>query len=131
MNRSERRRQEKHQIVGWVRHPSPKQLKKGKGWFGELDRVYRDEKSQYVVMIRDVETDWGIVQHACIRNADSIDIPWKEKQRIKDQIFGPERIAMEVFPKDSELVDEANMYHLWVLPQGMELPFGLRESFVD
>lgn len=128
MNRSERRRQEKHRIVGWIRHPSPKQLKKGSGWFGELDRVYRDKKSKYVVMIRDVETDWGAVQHACIRNAASTDIPWKEKQWIKDQIFGPERIAVEVFPKDSELVDEANMYHLWVLPLGMELPFGLQEG---
>ncbi|MGR9527665.1 DUF7694 domain-containing protein (plasmid) [Priestia megaterium] len=49
----------------------------------------------------------------------------KEKQRIKNEIFGEEYTAIEVFPKESELVDEANMYHLWVLPKGMNLPFGI------
>ncbi|HJV46622.1 MAG TPA: hypothetical protein VJ824_12985 [Bacillota bacterium] len=113
-------------IKGWVIHPSPKQLKRGSGWFGELDRVYRDEGSKYVVMIRTIETSWGPVEHVCIRNADSTDIPWREKQRIKNEIFGTDRTALEVFPSESDLVDEANMYHIWILPESMELPFGLK-----
>lgn len=129
MNRAERRRLEREsgnsRITGWVQHPSPKQLKKNGGWFGELDRVYRDEKSQYVVMVRSVETEWGTVEHVCMRNAAGTDIPWSEKHRIKNEIFGKERAAIEVFPKESELVDEANMYHLWVLPPSMVLPFGI------
>ncbi|WP_446494086.1 DUF7694 domain-containing protein [Enterococcus gallinarum] len=32
---------------------------------------------------------------------------------------------MECFPKESELVDEANMNHLWVFPPGIGLLFGL------
>lgn len=129
MNRAERRRAERESaqktVLGWVQHASPKQKNKTGGWFGELDRVYRDEKSQYVVMIRDVETEWGLVQHACMRNASSTDIPWAEKQRIKNEIFGQDCAAIEVFPKTADLVDEANMYHIWVLPKGMSLPFGL------
>lgn len=128
MNRAERRRIERegsaHSIKGWVQHPSPKQLGKGTGWCGELDRVFR-QGNEYVVMVRDVETDWGIIQHACIRNTENTDIPWAEKQRIKNELFGAELIAVEVFPKESELVDQANMYHLWILPTDMNLPFGI------
>ncbi|GAB6463893.1 hypothetical protein bcgnr5390_17090 [Bacillus luti] len=123
MNRAERRRLSRD--VGkegaWVRKQSPKEAGHTNGWFGELDRAYSNGK--YAVMIRKVETEWGIVEHACIRNAANTDIPWKDKQRIKDELFGKERTAIEVFPKQSELVDEANMYHIWVLPEGMDLPF--------
>lgn len=126
MNRAERRRLKRdNKIIGWIEHPSPKQLGRGNGWFGELDRVYR-QGNEYVVMVRDVETEWGAIQHACLRNANNTDIPWSEKQRIKNEIFGQEATAIEVFPKESELVDEANMYHIWVLPDDFKLPFGLK-----
>ncbi|WP_059048705.1 DUF7694 domain-containing protein [Paenibacillus senegalimassiliensis] len=107
----------------WIGKPSPKSMHTGAGWFAELDRAYTD--GEYAVMSRVVETEWGQVVHACIRNAENTDIPWAEKQRIKNELLGEERIALEVFPKNSELVDQANMYHLWVLPAGMKLPFGI------
>jgi hypothetical protein len=130
MNRVERRQlvREKENPFrkGWINHPSPKNLQKfGTGWFAEMDRVYRSQDNQYVAMIRTVKTDWGEVEHAAIRNLNSTDIPWAEKQKIKNELFGTERIAIEVFPKESELVDAANMYHLWVLPVEMDLPFGI------
>lgn len=50
---------------------------------------------------------------------------WADLQRIKNELVGRERTAVEVFPPDSELVDEARVYHLWVLPEGQRLPFGL------
>ena len=36
-----------------------------------------------------------------------------------------DRVAVEVYPPESQLVDDADLYHLWVLPAGFELPFGL------
>jgi hypothetical protein len=128
LNRAERKRQEREgnkRVSGWIEHPSPKQLKRGDGWFSEFDRVFRDKNSQFVVMIRDVKTEWGNVQHAAIKSASDNDIPWRDKQRIKNELFGTERTAIEVFPKESRLVDAANLYHIWVLPVGLELPFGL------
>lgn len=130
MNRAEKRRIAREEgntfRRGWVNHPSPKQLQKyGTGWFSEMDRVYRSVNNKYLVMIRTVNSDWGEVEHAAIRNLESTDIPWQEKQRIKNELFGNERIAIEVFPKKSELVDAANMYHLWIMPKEMELPFGI------
>lgn len=41
---------------------------------------------------------------------------------------GDTRIGVEVYPRDADLVDQANIYHLWVLPLGFELPFGLHEG---
>jgi len=117
-------------IGKWKRKVSPKESGlTDRGWFSELSKAFSDGK--YAVMIRTVETEWGTVQHACMRNVPNTDIPWAEKQRIKNELFGEEAVAIEVFPKVSELVDEANMYHFWVLPEDMVLPFGLKEREQD
>lgn len=38
---------------------------------------------------------------------------WRHLQRIKNELVGAEVEAVELFPADSRLVDEANQYHLW------------------
>lgn len=125
LNRAERRRMGR--TTGkegeWVCHPSPKVLQRGDGWSREFDTVYSNGK--YAVMTRPIQNQWGNMLHICMRNISSTDIPWKEKHRIKNELFGEERIAVEVFPKESELIDAAMMYHLWLLPEGMALPFGI------
>lgn len=50
---------------------------------------------------------------------------WAMKQRIKNMVAGEERVAVEVFPAESELVDNVDAYHLWVYPEGYRLPFRL------
>ena len=68
----------------------------------------------------------GVVRLA-VRRHDSEPIrSWPDLQRIKDELCGPERVAIEVYPARSELCDAANMYHLWVLAEGNRLPFVLR-----
>jgi hypothetical protein len=49
---------------------------------------------------------------------------WRHFQRIKNELVGPEREACELFPRESRLVDGANQFHLFVLPKGMDFPFG-------
>lgn len=121
----------RRKVLGWTEKPSPKDLKYGSGWLRELNRVYVANDQSYCVMTRDIDTPIGKVTHACIRNQGSketnwngTDITWSEKQRIKNEIFGEDSVAIEVFPKESELVDCANMYHLWIL-HDFEIPFGL------
>ncbi|MFF5993685.1 hypothetical protein AAGS61_02870 [Lysinibacillus sp. KU-BSD001] len=132
MNRAERRRFERDlkspRTSGgrWIQVSSPAQKNYGRGWVNEMNVAFKDIGNNYVVMIREVQTDWGIVRHAFIRNADNTDIPWAEKQRIKNEVFGKESTAIEVFPKEADLVDAANAYHLWILPPDMKLPFGLK-----
>lgn len=48
---------------------------------------------------------------------------WRHFQAIKNEVAGPERLAIEVFPPESMLMDEANEYHIWVLPPGAEETF--------
>lgn len=73
-------------------------------------------------------TTWGVVTQLLIRDHENHEFCWKDKQRIKDELCGSDRIAVEVFPEQENLVDQADVYHLWVLPQGFELPFGLHFS---
>lgn len=108
----------------WIRELSPADKNYGSGWCKQMDRCWRQDR-KYVVMSRLIKTDWGIVEHICIRNQDNTDIPWAEKQRIKNELFGRNRTAIEVFPGEDRLVDEAGMYHLWLLPKEFSLPFGL------
>jgi len=49
---------------------------------------------------------------------------WREMQRIKNEIMGEEREAVEIFPAESRLVDTSNQFHLFVLPKGEGLGFG-------
>jgi len=49
---------------------------------------------------------------------------WREMQRIKNEIMGDEREAVELFPAESRLVDTSNQFHLFVMPVGEQMGFG-------
>jgi hypothetical protein len=53
------------------------------------------------------------------------DITWDELQEIKRQAGYGDAVAVEIFPKDSDIVNVANMRHLWVIPY--ELDFGWKK----
>lgn len=44
------------------------------------------------------------------------DVSWDELQEIKRQIGLGGMYAIEVYPRDGDIVNVANMRHLWVLP---------------
>ncbi len=84
------------------------------------------KNSMFVVQIYREPCSWGDVKLCMIRrNDESAAVSWSDRQRIKNELFGVEAVAVEVFPAESELVDDANMFHLWILPEGFELPFRL------
>lgn len=56
---------------------------------------------------------------------------WRHFQQIKNDIMGPDREAVELYPDEKRLVDTANEYHLWVLPSGSWLPVGFTERMVS
>jgi hypothetical protein len=49
------------------------------------------------------------------------DITWNEMNQIKRDVGFSQRYALEVFPTDYDLVDVANMRHLWVLDRPLPL----------
>lgn len=84
--------------------------------------------STYSVQFFQHQTEWGLVDHLMIRRHDEQPIrSWSDMQAIKDDLMGPERVGVEVYPAAADLVDSANLYHLWILPVGMVLPFGLHQ----
>lgn len=56
---------------------------------------------------------------------------WRDLQRIKNEILGPEWEGVELFPAESRLVDTANQFWLWCLPPGYRFPFGMDERSVS
>jgi hypothetical protein len=95
------------------------------GWTREIHTVWTN--GWCCVMVRTIErTGLGIpVDHAAIRTALGDQLTWREKQRTKLELFGADRMAIEVFPREADLVDAADMYHLWLFPIGYRFDFGL------
>ena len=88
------------------------------------------QNSLYTVMVRtlDANNDDGVI-HLSIRHNDRKPIrDWRHFQRIKNELVSAEREALELYPAESRLVDEANQYHLWVLPTGEIFPLGFNEG---
>lgn len=111
----------------WIEKPSPKSMRKGSGWFGQMNRGYT-YNGEYAAITREINTEWGRVIHCAFRNKNGTEISWKEKQWLKDSLFGEDRVAIEVFPPKDRLVDAANMYHIWIFEKGFELPFEIHDK---
>lgn len=137
----------------WKQTISPKQANDIMGcynhgiWMKEMDRCWMSDDG-YQVTSRLLFTEWGKVEHAAITyhpdkfkgdssiekrlteltNDGTHDISWNVKQEIKNEIWGKDRIAIEVFPQDKNLVDMVDCYHLWIMPKGFKMPFGIHPT---
>ena len=88
--------------------------------------------SQYVVYRREdmhnlpASSEWPAMVHLLIRSHDQKPIhDWRDLQSIKNAIVGPEHEAIELYPRESRVVDTANVFHLWVLADSnANFPFG-------
>ena len=56
------------------------------------------------------------------------EVSWSLKMEIKNELFGENRLAIEVYPKARNLVDVMDVYHLWVFPKDFDLPFGIHPT---
>jgi hypothetical protein len=93
-----------------------------KGWAYQFTTVHRNE----VFSVLDRTLPNG-VRHLAVSSLSGVRPTWWEMQRIKDELAGEEATAVEVYPPHREIVDSADMFHCWVLPE--PLPFSLWEAF--
>ena len=100
----------------------------------EMDRCWIRKEDGVCVSSRLIRTSMGNIEHVTItRKADGFKVSndgskgfsWAEKQQIKDELFGANRVAVEVYPTEDRLVDTADVYHLWVFDKKYRLPFGI------
>lgn len=85
-----------------------------------MTRAFKNNR--YVVMIYDdTETTHGKAIQVLVQRHDDSSIPrhWAEMQNIKNELFGKEVTAIEYYPKESELIDDHNIYWLWIYPDGV------------
>lgn len=125
----------------WIKGVPPKMMHDQLGiyhgqWMPEMDRCWIREEDGCCVCSRIIRTPMGNVEHVTISRRDpnrpdivttdgSGELTWAEKQQIKDELFGKNRQAVEVFPTEDRLVDVADVYHLWVFDKKYRLPFGI------
>lgn len=111
---SERRRRRSGDWGEWALVENPYRL--GNGWLAEVDhaRVNR----VFSVLVRDV----GTAVHLAVSSLTGTRPTWWEMQRIKNEIAGERATAVEVYPPQGEVVDGADMFHLWIVDP---LPFSL------
>lgn len=78
------------------------------------DRVFMNNR--YIVQVfTNKMRNFKLYDKILIRRSDSKPIySWQDLFRIKNEIFGPEVEAIQFFPPVSKLVDEANLYWLWI-----------------
>ena len=115
----------------WTKAISMKQLNeriliyRGK-WSSQMDRCW-ESNDGFAVSSRLIQTPIGRVEHVVISRLDGSceEITWAAKQQIKNELFGKYTTAIEVYPSEKNLVDVCNVYHLWILPKDIRVPFGI------
>ena|ERR1700761_3374936 len=88
------------------------------GPLGRLTRGFKNET--YEVMISDnAETTKGNATVAFISRYDYNPVSWAEMQKIKNEIFGEEITAIEYYPPNKTLIDNVNVYWMWIFDEGV------------
>lgn len=83
-----------------------------------MTRAYRNNR--YIVMIDDnSKTTKGIAIKAMVQTLDDTPIVnhWSELQKIKNELFGEETTGIEYYPKESKLINDHNIYWLWIFSE--------------
>lgn len=88
------------------------------GWIKDVRTVYRNHV--FTILER---ADTSGVLHIGIASLSGIRPTWYEMQRIKDELYGPEKTGVEIYPPAEDIVDGSDMFHIWILPG--DIPFGL------
>jgi hypothetical protein len=111
------REQKREQVAKMVREASLTDISDK-----ALDSLLPDEtwgNNRYTVNIHFLDGDRdGFVELAVHNHNRTPHVPWRHLQQIKDEVMGPDREAVQLFPADDRLVDTANEYWLYVYPVG-------------
>jgi hypothetical protein len=64
---------------------------------------------------------WGNVTYLRIYTPDYQQLSWLEVWRAFSDIY-PNRWALELYPPAGDLINDAHVYHLWLLPEAWSPP---------
>ena len=98
--------------------------------------VIKEDNWSPIGLIKVVKNNWFTVQfykqdnvdHLMVRRHDDEPIrSWSDMQRIKNELVSKNRVGIEIYPTENDKIDRANVYHLWVMPEGFKFPFSLNK----
>jgi hypothetical protein len=96
----------------------------------EKEQIWVNEIYQ-VATIKMQHKLFGDMMQINIRRRDGNVIfrDWRHFQEIKNQLAGPECQGIELYPPESDVIDTANKYHIWVfLNPEIGIPIGWHEG---
>lgn len=74
---------------------------------------------RYTVNVHYLDGDRdGFVEVGVHNHKRTPHVPWRHLQQIKNEVLGPDREAVQLFPAEDRLVDTANEYWIYVYPVG-------------
>jgi len=125
-------KKKKKRITKWtpLEQVDSKELERVNAGLAVYDCPPEDEiwlNNIYQVNVRQISDG---MKHLSIKRRDKMVIhDWRELQRIKNEIVGPECEAIEVYPAESRLVDTANQFHLWAFTDSTyRIPIGFNSG---
>lgn len=65
--------------------------------------------------------EWGTVTHLKVYTPDYKRLNWVQVWQAFTDVY-PGRWAIELYPPADDLVNDAHVYHLWLLPEGWRPP---------
>ena len=93
------------------------------------EEVYLNSRLQVHVVPHESE-EMGEFFHVSFKNVDkTAHRDWRDTQRMKNELFGEDAEAIELYPKEERLHDTCNQFHLWVIKDGI-FPFGFGDRMV-
>ena len=126
----------------WERFSVPESHMNGPTWERQLSEIWKCTTKQHFIIcqIRNLSTSkFGSMRHivtkvvdkACLKEhptlaiINSLDPSYSEKVSILMAIGKWKQLALEVFPRTEDLVDRANLYHIWEVEDTSHLPFDI------
>lgn len=107
----------------WEHIDLPRGVPGASGWARDVRVAHRNK----VFSVLERDAGFGVTHYA-VSSLSQERPTWHEMQRIKDTLAGASVTAVEVYPPKHEIVDGADMYHFWVLPN--PLHFSLHRAAI-
>jgi hypothetical protein len=84
-----------------------------------------DDRIQSQVVVQTLETfftpQWGEVTRLKVYTSDYRRLSWLQVWQAVSVIY-PDQWAVELYPPASELINEAHVYHLWLMAEAWQPP---------
>lgn len=85
-----------------------------------MTRAFRNNRFTVMVYDNDRSTGYQATRVMIQNHFDRpIENHWSEIYKIKNEIFGEDTCAIEYYPRSKNLINDHNIYWIWIFPEGI------------